>query len=97
MDIYHTIVRPIITEKSSHQARSSGEGRGGTYTFEVMAHANKSEIRDAVEKIYNVHVVSIRTQNRLGKARRWKQFYGKTPTIKRAVVTVDKDSLIDLF
>lgn len=97
MDIYHTIIRPIITEKSSHQARSGNEQRGGVYTFEVTQHANKAEVRDAVEKIYNVKVVDVRTQNREGKARRWKQFYGKKPMVKRAIVTVGKDSHIDLF
>lgn len=97
MDIYHTIIRPIVTEKSSHQARSSAKEHGGVYTFEVASHANKAEIRDAVEKIYGVKVVDVRTQLREGKARRWRQFRGNARMWKRALVTVNKDSHIDLF
>ena len=97
MDIYHTIIRPIVTEKSSHQANSSSAQHGATYTFEVRHDANKAEIRDAVQKIYGVQVVDVRTQNRLGKVRRFRQYVGVAPTSKRALVTVDKNSHIDLF
>ena len=52
MDIYHTIVRPLVTEKSTHQSRSGGEGSGGgAYSFEVHPEANKAQIRDASRKI----------------------------------------------
>ena len=62
MDIYHTIIRPLVTEKGTHQSQVSHEetrtrpARGGAYTFEVHPKANKAQIRQAIEKIYNVKV-----------------------------------------
>ncbi len=97
MDIYHTIIRPLVTEKSTHQARQSGGATGGTYSFEVHPDANKVQIRDAVEKIYGVKVVDVRTSNRPGKPRRFRLRMGTTRHTKKAVVTVDKNSHIDLF
>ncbi|TWT42250.1 50S ribosomal protein L23 [Phycisphaerae bacterium RAS1] len=98
MDIYHTIIRPLVTEKSSHQAKQ-GEGttRGGSYAFEVHHEATKAQIRDAVEKIYNVKVVDVRTMNRPGKVRRFKFRYGASARAKKAVVELHHDSHIDLF
>ncbi len=97
MDIYHTIIRPLVTEKSTHQARQTAKAHGGTYSFEVHPLANKVQIKDAVEKIYGVTVVDVRTSNRPGKVRRFRFRFGQTRRTKKAVVTVDKDSHIDLF
>jgi len=97
MDIYHTIVRPLVTEKSTHQARQSSAQHGGTYSFEVHPLANKAQVKDAVEKIYGVRVVTVRTSNRPGKMRRFRYKTGRTRQTKKAVVTVDKESHIDLF
>ena len=97
MDIYHTIVRPLITEKSTFQARQTAKEHGGTYSFEVQSLANKAQIKDAVEKIYRVNVVDVRTSNRPGKLRRFRFRFGRTRKTKKAVVTVDRDSHIDLF
>jgi len=97
MDIYHTIIRPLVTEKSSFQARRATSRSGGTYSFEVHPEANKNQIKDAVEKIYGVRVLSVRTSNRPGKLRRFRFKYGRTRQIKKAIVTVDRDSHIDLF
>lgn len=97
MDVYHTIIRPLVTEKSSFQARQTFEGRGGTYSFEVNAEANKAQIKDAVEKIYGVRVLDVRTSSRPGKLRRYRWKYGRTRQIKKAVIAVDADSHIDLF
>jgi large subunit ribosomal protein L23 len=97
MDIYHTVIRPLVTEKTTHQARQTARDHGPTYSFEVHAQANKAEIRDAVEKIYGVKVVDVRTMNRPGKVRRFRFRYGMTAHTKKAVVTVDRDSHIDLF
>jgi large subunit ribosomal protein L23 len=97
MDVYHTIIRPLVTEKSSYQAKQATAKRGGTYSFEVHPQANKAEIRNAVEKIYGVKVVDVRTSNRPGKLRRYRWKFGRTRRIKKAVVTVDHDSHIDLF
>lgn len=97
MDIYHTIIRPLVTEKTTHQANTTARGRGGAYSFEVHRNANKAQIRDAVEKIYGVKVLDVRTQNRSGKARRFRFRFGKTSDTKKAVVVVDPNSHIDLF
>ncbi|MBU0637498.1 MAG: 50S ribosomal protein L23 [Planctomycetes bacterium] len=97
MDIYHTIIRPLVTEKSSFQAGQSGKERGGAYSFEVHPEANKAQVRDAVEKIYGVKVLKVRTSSRPGKLRRFRYKTGRTSQTKKAVVVVDPDSHIDLF
>ena len=97
MDIYHTIIRPLVTEKSTHQSHQSTQIHGATYAFEVNTVASKGQIRDAVEKIYGVRVVGVRTMNRAGKRRRFRFVFGQTASTKKAFVTVDKDSHIDLF
>lgn len=97
MDIYHIVIRPLVTEKSTHQARQTAKAHGGMYSFEVHPLANKTEIKEAVEKIYGVKVMDVRTSNRPGKLRRYRYRFGQTRQTKKAVVTVDKDSNIDLF
>jgi large subunit ribosomal protein L23 len=97
MDIYHTIIRPLVTEKSTHQSHQTTAAHGPTYSFEVHPLANKNQVRDAVEKIYGVRVLDVRTSNLPGKMRRFRFRYGRTRQTKKAIVTVDKDSHIDLF
>jgi len=97
MDIYETIIRPIVTEKSTHQATTGNERRGGAYSFEVHPTARKPQIRDAVEKIYGVKVIRVRSMNRSGKLRRYRLRVGRTAATKKAVVVVDANSAIDLF
>ena len=103
MDIYHTIIRPLVTEKGTHQSQTHHEeshsrpARGGAYAFEVHAEANKAQIRQAVEKIYNVRVQSIRTMTRHGKRRRYRMAIGRTRNWKKAVVVLHPDYHIDLF
>lgn len=103
MDIYNVIKRPLVTEKGTHQAQQSQEAtksrpaRGGAYAFEVHRDATKPQIREAIEKIYNVKVQSVRTANRQGKTRRVKFKVGKTADWKKAVVVLQSDYHIDLF
>jgi len=97
MDLYHTIIRPLVTEKTSHQTHAADERRGGAYTFEVHPEANKVQIRDAGQKIYGVKVLSVRTQNRQGKLRRFRLKMGRTRQMKKAVVVLHAGSHIDLF
>ena len=103
MDIYHTVVRPLVTEKGthqsqvSHQATDSRPARGGAYTFEVHPKANKAQIHQAIEKIYNVKVRQVRTANRKGKHRRTGMRMGTTSHWKKAVVVLHPDYHIDLF
>ena len=59
------VLRPVVTEKTLKMAE-----RENTYTFRVANTANKVQIRDAIERLFKVDVVDVRTQNYLGKARR---------------------------
>lgn len=103
MDIYNIIKRPLVTEKGTHQATVSHDAtkhvraRGGAYTFEVHSEASKPMIRQAIEKIYNVKVHSVRTANRKGKPRRVRFKMGKTSDWKKAVVVLQENHHIDLF
>lgn len=98
MDIYHTIIRPLVTEKSTAQSGGpDGSGGRSTYAFQVHADASKAQIRDAVEKIYNVKVLDVRTLNRLGKSRKFRFHVGHSAGMKKAYVTLDPSSRIDLF
>ena len=103
MDAYQTIIRPLVTEKSTHQTSQSHaetrtrEGRGGSYTFAVHTEATKSQIQHAVETIYNVKVVDVRTSVRAGKRRRHRYHIGRTADVKKAVVVLHPDYHIDLF
>jgi large subunit ribosomal protein L23 len=103
MDIYQTIIRPIVTEKSTHQTSQSHgrtrsrDGRGGSYSFQVHNEATKAQVREAVERIYNVKVVDVRTSKRPGKQRRYRYSVGRTADVKKAVVVLHPDYHIDLF
>jgi large subunit ribosomal protein L23 len=103
MDIYHIVKRPLVTEKGTHQAAQQHDAtrwhpaRGGSYAFEVHADASKPQIREAIEKIYNVKVLSVRTSNRRGKQRRVRYKMGRTADWKKAVIVLDANSHIDLF
>ena len=103
MDIYHIVKRPLVTEKGTHQtqqqfgATHTRSARGGSFAFEVHSEASKPMIKAAVEKIYNVKVLSVRTANRQGKTRRVRYKTGRTPDWKKAVVVLHPDSHIDLF
>ncbi len=69
----------------------------GAYSFEVHKKANKTQIKDAVEKIYNVKVRKVRTANHKGKYRRKGRTFGTTSSWKKAVVFLKPDYHIDLF
>jgi len=92
MDDYSVIVRPIVTEQGMHFANVKG-----AYAFEVNKKANKTEIKNAVERIYGVKVESVRTANRVGKRRRKGRVIGTTSAWKKAVVYLKPDHHIDLF
>jgi large subunit ribosomal protein L23 len=103
MDIYHVVKRPLVTEKGTHQSTEHHDStrwepaRGGSFSFEVHPEASKAMIKQAVEKIYNVRVLKVRTANRAGKARRVRYKTGRTAAWKKAVVVLDANSHIDLF
>ncbi|WP_230977401.1 50S ribosomal protein L23 [Georgenia yuyongxinii] len=84
------IFKPIVSEKSY------GLIDEGKYTFEVDPRSNKTEIKNAIEKIFDVRVASVNTANRQGKSRRTKFGLGKRKDTKRAIVTLREGS-IDIF
>jgi len=80
------IIRPIITEESMNDMAF------GKYTFEVDRRANKSEIKKAVEEIFDVKVKKVNTMNILGKEKRMGVHVGRRPSWKKAIVTLTEDS-----
>jgi large subunit ribosomal protein L23 len=85
------IIRPVISEKSYNLIDEN------KYTFIVDPRANKTEIKIAVERIFDVKVVSVNTQNRPGKKKRRGWIVGKRPDVKRAIVTLAPGDEIQLF
>jgi large subunit ribosomal protein L23 len=85
------LLGPVISEKSY------GLLDEGKYTFLVRPDANKTQIRIAVEQIFNVSVLSVNTLNRAGKRKRTKAGYGTRNSSKRAVVALRAGDRIDLF
>jgi large subunit ribosomal protein L23 len=86
------IVRPVISEKSYALLEE------GKYTFEVAPHANKTQIKIAIEQIFEVSVVSVHTLNRKGKRKRTRFGYGQRRSVKRAIVALTSDSKpIEIF
>ena len=85
------LLRPVISEKSYRLADD------GKYTFVVAPHANRTQIRQAVEAVFNVHVTSVNTLNRPGKRRRTRYGWGKRPDTKRAIVSLAEGDRIDVF
>ncbi|MBQ8928208.1 MAG: 50S ribosomal protein L23 [Oscillospiraceae bacterium] len=79
------ILRPIITEQSMDGLPNN------KYTFQVAKDANKSEIKAAVEELFNVEVVKVNTVNCRGKQKRMGRFVGTTASYKKAVVTVNPE------
>ena len=92
MDNTNVIIKPLITEKSTHQ-----QATRNAYAFRVDPHANKQQIKRAVEALYSVKVVDVRTMNRKGKPRRSRYKMTTTSDWKKAVVVLDENSRIELF
>ena len=85
------LLAPVISEKSY------GLIDEGKYTFLVRPDANKTEIKIAVEQVFNVKVSSVNTINRKGKTRRTRNGLGKRKDTKRAIVSLAEGHRIDIF
>ena len=92
LEPYQVILRPMITEKATHLSE-----RHNAYTFEVNSLANKTEIKQAVETLFNVKVADVRTQNRRGKLRRYRLKLGRMRNWKKAIVALHDDYRIDFY
>jgi large subunit ribosomal protein L23 len=85
------VIRPVVSEKSY-----AGLERN-TYTFLVDPRANKTEIKEAIQQIWNVRVLNVNTLTRRGKIKRTRLSSGKRPDQKRAVVTLAEGDTIEIF
>ena len=89
---HQILLRPLVTEKGVHRAT-----RNNQYAFEIHKQATKADVKDAVEHLFNVKVAKVRTQNRKGKARRFRFRIGRTGDWKKAIVQLDPEHRIDFF
>ena len=88
LEPYQIILRPLVTEKGMHLS-----SRYNAYAFEVTKLATKTDIRRAVEALWEVHVL----KNRVGKPRRTKNLEGHTQDWKKAIVELHEDDRIAFF
>src|SRR3954447_17686005 len=87
LEAYQVIVRPLITEKGTHQSTHRN-----AFPFEVNQWATKDEIKAAAEELFGVRVAKVRTQNRQGKRRRFRFRMGKLSSWKKAIIILHPDS-----
>jgi large subunit ribosomal protein L23 len=85
------LVAPVVSEKSYALLDQN------KYTFLVRKDSNKTEIKIAVEKVFNVQVTNVNTINRPGKRRRTRNGIGTRPATKRAIVSLAEGQRIDIF
>ena len=85
------IITPVITERSMDNLQA------GKYTFKVAKDANKSEIKKAVEQLFDVKVAKVNTMSVKGKQKRMGRYVGYRPDRKKAIVTLEGDKTIEFF
>lgn len=95
--MHQILVKPLITEKMTNLSAA----QAGKYGFVVNYGSNKIEIKKAIERKFNVHVVDVRTISHQGKTktqfRKSGRFEGKTPRYKKAIITLKEGETIELF
>jgi large subunit ribosomal protein L23 len=89
---YQIVLRPLVTENGTHQST-----RYNSYTFMVNPISTKSQIKTAVEELFNVRVEAVRTMNRKGKKARYRQAMGQQSAWKKAIVTLNAEDRIEFF
>ncbi|HHX93122.1 MAG TPA: 50S ribosomal protein L23 [Clostridiales bacterium] len=89
---YDILLKPVISERSMDDAVDK------KYTFKVATTANKTEIKAAVEEAFGVEVVKVNVMNNEGKLKRQGRYVGRTPSYKKAIVTLsEKSKAIEFF
>ena len=91
MDARDVLIRPVISEKATDLLQD------GKYTFMVPIKANKVQVRQAVEQIFKVKVVSVNTVRIQGKTKRMGKYVGKRSDYKKAIVTLAPGNQIEIF
>jgi large subunit ribosomal protein L23 len=92
LEPHQIVLRPLVTEKGTHVST-----RHNAYAFEVHSLATKTDVKKAVESLWNVRVLAVRTQNRVGKPRRTKTVYVNLKPWKKAIVKLHEDDRISFF
>lgn len=92
LEPHQIILKPLVTEKGMHRST-----RQNAYAFEVNRLATKDDIRRAIEELFEVRVVRVNTQNRIGKPRRTRMRFGRTKAWKKAIVKLDPEHHINFF
>jgi large subunit ribosomal protein L23 len=92
LEPYQIILRPLVTEKGVFCSTEFNQ-----YSFEVNPLSTKDDVKRAVEALFDVKVMKVRTQNRAAKPRRYRYRYGYTKNWKKAIVTLDREDRIDFF
>ena len=92
LEPYQVILRPLITEKATHLSE-----RHNAYTFEVNPLSSKTEVKQAIEELFDVKVAGVRTQNRRGKPRRYRIKVGRMRNWKKAIVSLHEEYRIDFY
>ncbi len=92
LEPYQVVLHPLVTEKGTHLSE-----RHNAYTFAVHPMANKNDIKHAVQELWSVRVIGVRTQNRKGKPRRHRFKLGHTVAWKKAIVELHAEDRIAFF
>ena len=92
LEPHQVLIRPLVTEKGVHKS-----SRQNAYTFEISKLATKEDVRRAVEKLFDVKVLKVATQNRKGKPKRTRFRASRTGDWKKAIVTLDPEHRIEFF
>lgn len=88
---HEVLIKPLVTEKTTDLMQEN------KYTFKVHSKANKIEIKKAVEVIFDVHVIEVRTMNVPGKFKRQGRSVGYTPNWKKAIITLEPGQRLPIF
>ena len=92
LEPHQVLLQPLVTEKGTHQFTHHN-----AYPFQVNLWATKDQIRAAVEELFGVRVLKVRTQMRQGKHRRYRFRMGKLSSWKKAIVTLHEEDRIEFF
>jgi large subunit ribosomal protein L23 len=92
LEPHQIVLRPLVTEKGMHRST-----RNNAYAFEVNRLATKTDVKRAVEELFEVTVLKVHIQNRKGKPRRTRFHQGHTGAWKKAIVSLDPEHRIDFF
>ena len=94
LEPHQVVLRPVITEKGTHQSTHENHN---AYSFEVNLWATKEQIKHAVQELFGVRVLKVRTQMRQGKKRRYRSRVGQMSDWKKAIVKLHSEDRIEFY